>query len=255
MDQYVPNLRFSFARATKNSLSPPLSADGDEHADRTGADNRNVGSDETVVVVVIAFEADPEPFEADCGSRCKPAKEVGRKRPFDAATGSPSVIVVGIGEAACAVNQETVEGHTGAGPYGSEPFHVVLIAEGGRDKARWEARWDEEDIVVDVEVGPLNIRLDTNHERAELIVVADSGHRQRSRRGCCYRRRCRENPSRRQMAERTFRRYEDALSVVVIPPAVAGVHADIESGPREDRDYDRRREVRVPEDQQLLRRT
>src|SRR5215204_5494571 len=110
---------------------------------------------------------------------------------------------------------------------------------------------EEGGLAVIVAAQPLDVRLDTDDEartRRELVVSADLGapdeavaaaaaiatrkpERARRQRQRSNRRSARDRVNGYDTAEAA-----QAVVAVVVAPAIAGVHADIEAGPGEDRD-------------------
>ena len=114
-----------------------------------------------------------------------------------------------------------------------------------------EVAAEEAVVLVIIAAQPLDVSLDTDHEaraRRELIVEADLGATDESvpvaaaistleQRAAGQRERSNRRSARSRVnGYDTAAEAADAGVIVGVAPAVAGVHADIEAGPGEDRD-------------------
>src|SRR5690606_9379805 len=165
-------------------------------------------------VVTVVAEVDVEVFGLGGDVVGERVLETGAERPADVRLrlreGETSRGVdarelrLAVGQTTRHVDEGAVEGGADAGADGTE---VLDLAAAGADVAVGERRGSG----LALEVGVLDVRLETDDELADLVVVADLA-----------------------TADEAVRIIE-ARSLRELTPAVAGVHTDVETGPGEDR--------------------
>src|SRR6187200_569057 len=113
-----------------------------EHIDRRSA-NRRKGPDGASAVIVL-IDADPQTLEAE-GHR-RGAEPVHRHGPLDTTAERPAGVVLRVGQTTGGVDQEAVEGDTGAQAYRAPPIRTVLELAGHKVPASKARTGDEHHI-------------------------------------------------------------------------------------------------------------
>src|SRR5919107_935471 len=130
---------------------------GAEAEVQAGADHTELGVVVDAEEVVVLVEVDVQTFDL--------GRQVVGEGVLETTTHGPAVAVIREGETTGSVDQGAIEGHTGASADGAEPIVVVVLVDAERTE-----------VVVDAaEVGVLDVAFETDHEGADLVVVANLG--------------------------------------------------------------------------------